>query len=215
MLIIPTILVDSEQKFIKQINAVQNNVDFIQLDIADGKFVPNTTWAEPRTVATYAQTSVELHLMVDDPLATLEKWIDVKNLKRVFIHYESPKNVKRALEFSKINSWQTGLALKPETHAEKVEPYLEMIDWVMFLGVNPGFQGQGFIHSVLDKIKNFKKQNPEILTSLDGAVNFATLPEIIATGVDAVCPGSAIFNNTNQPKENIEKMKEIIGRLTE
>lgn len=214
MLIIPSILVHSEEEFIKQVNAVQNNVDLIQIDIADGKFVPNTTWAEPQTIETYARMSVELHLMVNDPLSTLEKWIDVKNIKRVFIHCESPKNVKRALEFAKINSWEKGLAINPDTDIEKIEPYLNLLDAVMFMGVNPGFQGQGFAHSVLNKIKDFKIKHPEIFVGLDGAVNFATLPEILAVGVDAVCPGSAIFGNQIPPKENIEKMKKIINRLT-
>lgn len=214
MLIIPSILVQSEEEFIKQINAIQNNVDLVQIDIADGKFVPNTTWAEPQIVETYARMSIELHLMVNDPLSTLEKWINVKNLKQVFIHYESPKNVKRALEFAQINFWQKGLALKPDTPTDKIEPYLNLLDTVMFMGVNPGFQGQGFIHSVLDKIKDFKKKHPEIFVSLDGAVNFATLPEIIAIGVDAVYPGNAIFGNQNPPRENIKKMRKIIDRLT-
>lgn len=211
--VIPAILVKTQEEFIEQINAVQNQTPLAQLDIADGEFVPHATWSEPKIISQYAGTCLELHLMVSEPLTVLEKWIEVEQIKRVYIHLES-RHVKRALEFARLRSWQAGLAVNPETESRKLEKYLELMDAALFMSVNPGQQGQGFIRSTLAKIAEFKKHHPNIFTAIDGAVNFSTLPDIIKSGVDAVCVGSAIFGNNKTPSENLKQLREMANRLT-
>lgn len=231
MKIIPSILVQSEQEFITEINAVQDVLDIVQLDIADGKFVPNTTWADPEVVEKNTNIDIELHLMVKNPLQELTRWTSTEQIKRVLIHYESlnkksplegrasPEALPAArgrgvLSFVREQGWQVGLVLNPDTPIQHIEPHLSELDAVMFMGVYPGFQGQGLVPEVLEKIKTFTSLNPTVFTSIDGAVNEQTLPDIIATGVHAICPGSAIFKNGRNPKENIERIREIINRLT-
>ena len=211
--IIPAILARSAEEFEQQINAIKNQTNWLQLDIADGEFVPNKTWAQPKGVRNHRDVNFELHLMVKDPLRELEKWVDIKNVKKVFIHFESNKNRDAALEFARQHGWQTGLVINPLTPTAKIEKYLDKIDALMFMGVNPGFQGQTFVHSVLGKIKKIKAAHAKIPVSIDGAVNFATLPEIVKTGVDAVCIGSTIFGNQKTPAENMERIREIINNL--
>ncbi len=210
MKIIPSILVNSEQEFIKEINSVQKILNQVQLDIADGKFVPAKTWAEPEAVEKNCLIDVELHLMVEDPLAELQKWTATEVVNRVLIHPESPKNVKAAIEFAKKNDWQVCIAINPDTGIEILQKYLDKIDGVTFMAVYPGRQGQKLISEVLEKIKQFANMNPTIFTEIDGGVNEETLPDIIASGVKAICPGKAIFKNGRDPKENLKRMEKII-----
>ncbi len=101
--------------------------------------------------------------------------------------------------------------MNPETKLDDVEPYLDKLEGVMFMGVHPGKQGQKFIPETIDRIKEMKLKQSNHFVELDGGVNEDTLAEIIPTGVDAICPGSAVFGNERKPEENIERMREIIN----
>ncbi|MBU2542730.1 hypothetical protein KJ785_04180 [Patescibacteria group bacterium] len=220
--IIPSILVKSQDEFIAQVSGLENSVSMIQLDIADGIFVPNITWADPEVVKNNCNLDIELHLMVDNPTEELKKWTEVEQIKRILIHYESFTGtaeqidylVSDTINFIDENDWQIGIVLNPNTSYKNIEKYLDKIQSVMFMGVIPGKQGQGLIPEVLEKIINFTIDYPDMFTEIDGAVNEETLPSIIKTGVKAVCPGSAIFGNDRSPKENVEVMRDIINKLT-
>ena len=192
---------------------LNGSVKQIQLDIADGKFVPNVTWANPTVVKKLRKLDVELHLMVTDPLTELKKWVNVKQVKRVLFHYESPVRHSEIINFAKKNNWQIGIVLNPDTPVNAIEPYLNQLDAVMFMGVHPGFQGQTLIKEVLVKITKFTAKYPKVFTELDGAVNESNLLEIIKTGVNAICPGSAVFGR-GKPSENVKRMQKIIEKHT-
>lgn len=213
MIIIPSILVKSKIEFLKELNGIKNSCKLVQLDIADGKFVPNKTWADPNVI-NQQKINFELHFMVNNPELELLKWRNIKNIKRVYIPFETTKNWPKIFALSKNNHWQLGVVLNPDTPANVIKKYLPTIKFVLFMGVYPGFQGQKLIPAVLAKIKTFKKQNPKIFTALDGATNEQTLPKIIKSGVDAIGPGSAIFKNERTPKENLTRMKKLINNLT-
>jgi ribulose-phosphate 3-epimerase len=212
MKIIPSILVQSEQEFLEQISAVKNILDMVQLDIADGKFVDNTTWADPEIVKTIDDINIELHLMIQNPLEEIKRWKDVKQIKRILVHYESVEDFEEIIPELKSYDWEIGIVLNPDTNTAVLLPFLDDIKSVMFMGVIPGKQGQKLIPEVLTKIKNFKSENPDKFTELDGGVNLKTLPDIINSGVDAICPGSTIFRNANTPEENIKILKNIIKK---
>lgn len=213
MQIIPSILVSSEEEFLKQINGVQNILDQVQLDIADGEFVPNKIGVTPEVVEQNCNIDVELHLMVENPLLELQKWTAVENINRVLIHLES-KNVAEAIKFAKDNDWQVSLVLNPETELISLEKYLTEIDSVTFMGVTPGKQRQELILETLEKIKEFTFHHPTMFTELDGGASEENLPKIIESGVKAICPGSAIFGNSLTPAENVTRLKEFINTLT-
>jgi ribulose-phosphate 3-epimerase len=215
MQIIPSILVQSKEEFETQIKSVEGVLNTIQLDIADGKFVPNNTWADPDVVEKVSQIDIELHLMVENPLRELERWSACEQAKRVLIHYETTNgNLASIMQTVKEYGWQVGVVLNPDTPTDLIDDYIDDLDSVMFMGVVPGFQGQCLIPEVLEKIRDFKSLHPTVFTEIDGAVNEETLPDIIASGVDAICPGSAIFKNDRTPEENVKRMQEIINRLT-
>jgi ribulose-phosphate 3-epimerase len=213
MKIIPSILVLSAEKFTTQIHAVENILEQVQLDIADGKFVPNTTWADPIVVKNEAKIKIELHLMVDHPLTEIQKWTDVPQITRVLFHCESKDDTDQTIAEIHKNSWSASLVLNPDTPVSAVTKYLKNLEGIMFMGVYPGFQGQAFIPKTIDRIKEFKTMGTSHFVEIDGAVNEKTLPDIATSGADAICPGSATWKN-DEPVENIERMREIINRLT-
>lgn len=213
--IIPSLLTKSEQEFASQYRAIQNSVSCVHIDIADGEFVPNKTWADPAIIKDLVGISVELHLMVADPLEELVRWRHVSQIERALLHYETIADcVPEALTAIEGYCWQKSLVLNPGTPIDVIYPYADRLFGVMFMGINPGFQGQTFMPAVLKKISALKKKHPHLFLEIDGGVNEATLPGIIATGVDAVCPGSAIFKNTRTPAENVTRMHSLIARLT-
>lgn len=215
MQIIPSILVQSQKEFEKQIKSIQDILPIAQLDITDGKFVPNTTWADPGVVEKIATIDIELHLMVQNPLLEMERWSACEQVKRVLVHYETTnENLSNIIQTIQNYGWQVGVVLNPDTPINMLDPYIDDLNSVMFMGVIPGFQGQNLIPEVLEKIKEFKSLYPTIFTEIDGAVNEQTLPDIIASGIDAICPGSAIFKNERNPAENVQRLKDIINRLT-
>ncbi len=212
--IIPSTLVQSKNEFLSQIKGLGESLDMIQLDIADGGFVDNKTWADPKVVRNIS-LDVELHLMVDDPYEELKKWEAVSQIKRVLIHYESEgESTKELIHKLKDNNiWQIGVVLNPETDISVLESFLGSIDVVMFMGVHPGLQGQSFLPETLEKIRQFKNMNTSHMISIDGGVNKETINDIVMAGADIVCPGSAIFHTDKTPSENVEEMKYIIDNI--
>ncbi|MBU0597012.1 hypothetical protein KKA94_02510 [Patescibacteria group bacterium] len=215
MKIIPSILVKTKDEFINQVNSVSSEVDQIQLDIADGNFVKTKTWADPKVVKDSGNINIELHLMVEHPLQEIKKWTHVPQITRILFHFESSDNIENVIESIHANNWEASIVLNPGTKLSKIEPYLDSLEGLMFMGVEPGSQGQKFIPETIDRIKEFKMKQSVHFVELDGGVNEGTLPEIISSGVDAVCPGSAIFGGDKKPEENIEKMREIISSASQ
>ena len=211
--IIPSILVKSKKEFLTQLTSVQDLVDIVQLDIADGKFVKNTTWANPDVVKKECKIDVELHLMVKNPLKELLRWSTVEQVKKILIHFESINNLEDIMPTLHAYGWEIGIVLNLETPITVLKPYLNEMNTVMFMGIKPGKQGQELDTKVLKKIKKFKKNNPKIFTSIDGGVNQNNLDKILSSGVDAICPGSAIFKNKNTIEENFKQLQKDIKKM--
>lgn len=214
MLITPSILVPDEATFTRQITGLDHSVSCVQIDIADGIFVPNTTWADPAVVKKILPMNCELHLMVSNPLKVLKHWAAVEQVERILLHVESVANLDDILPTLHAYGWEIGLVLNPETPLDAVLPYIDQIKRVMVMGVHPGRQGQAFIPETLERIRALKSAHPSMTVAVDGGVSDQTLPDLVAAGTDVVCPGSAIFGNDRQPSDNVERMKERIAALT-
>ncbi|MFA5211307.1 MAG: hypothetical protein WC414_02265 [Patescibacteria group bacterium] len=198
--IIPSIFVFSKKKFQKQFDSLKKEVNLFQIDIVDGKFVIAKNNIQPSFLQN-EKNKVELHLMVKQPLVYLKKWTSVKNVKRILVHAEiiEENNFVEIINFCKKQKWELGLVLNPNTKISKIKKYLKNIDVLVFMGVLPGKQGQKFDNKVLRKIKNFKKQNLNILVSVDGGVKEYNIQKIISAGADNLCVGSAILD-ADDPK---------------
>jgi len=217
MQIIPSMLVQSQEEFQTQLLEVQKHISMVQIDIADGNFVPSTTWSDPHVTQGLLEIDCELHLMVSDPIAEMKKWKDVKQVKRILFHHESVEesNIQQVLANIKSNGWQAGLVLNPTTGLSVIEKHAEQLDAVMLMGVQPGSQGQHYIHETTERLATVKNMYPNLFVSLDGGVNLDTLPEIAQSNLDAICPGSAVFHTEKTIQENITDIVELINRLTQ
>lgn len=215
MQIIPSILVQTEKDFTTQLNAIKGSLGMIQLDIADGKFVPNTTWADSKVVQQAKDMDVELHLMVKQPLQELKKWKDVSNVKRILFHYESDDEITAVIDMAKKCSWEASLVLKPDTPVSVVDQYANLLDGAMLMGVFPGFQGQAFIPETVERLKTLRATYPDLFIELDGGVNMETLEQIVPCEIHAICPGSAISKGEGTAAERILAMQKLINRLTD
>jgi len=209
--IIPSILVPDKKTFLTNYTGLGNSVSMIQLDIADGKFVPNTTWADPKTVSDTVKTDVELHLMVNDPVAEMEKWFFVPRIKRVLVHFEGPHDIAETIQKAKQTEWEVGLVLNPNTPTSVLHDFLDDIDLIMFMGVYPGFQGQEFVPETCDRIAQTKAKGITQPISVDGGVNEKTIPALVQAGVDIICPGSAVFGNDKTPAENVLTLQQLVA----
>ncbi len=204
MQIVPAILLNNFSDFKSQIKKVKNIFPLVQIDICDGRFVKNKTFKERLQINKLSLPCLlELHLMVKDPEKELKKWEKVKNIFRVYIHAETLKN-----NFDKIdnvvrkNGWQLGLVLNPETKIDKITKYLNKIEAVLFMTVQPGIQGQKLIKPVLKKIKSFTAKNKNILIAADGGINLENIKEVKKAGVVEFCIGGKLVM-----AEDIKKIK--------
>lgn len=214
MVIIPSILVKTSSELKQQIQSISNSVKRVQIDLADGIFVDNKTISDQKIIAKYCKTEVELHLMVSQPLKELVKWQKIKQVKKIIVHFESIKNPHDILPTLRTYGWEIAIVINPETNIAVLDEYVSEIDGVMFMGVHPGKQGQKLIPKVLKNIKKFKTKYPKTFVELDGGINEKNLAKIITSGVDAICPGSAIFGNDDTPADNVKKIQKIINSLT-
>lgn len=185
-------------------------IDFIHLDIMDGKFVSNTTYSidDARKIIDNSK-KLDVHLMVND----IEKYVlDFSTLNPEFItfHYEATSNIKYYIDLIKSLSIKVGIAINPETDARVLDEYLKDIDLVLIMSVKPGAGGQKFIPSSIDKVKYLmemkKNNNYSYLVSIDGGVNSDTIKDI---NTDIVVVGSFLTNgnyldNYNKLKENMK-----------
>lgn len=213
MHIIPSLLVKSKEEFLSQLDSLDHMVTHLQLDIADGQFVPTLTWSDPAIIASIEGYTFELHLMDLHPLETIALWKDIPSITRLIIHVESVTNLSDAIEHARTFGREVFIALNPETKLEVIETVHTHIDGVLFMGVKPGFQGQTLIPEVLEKIAQCRKKYPDLYTELDGGVQEDTLAAIVESAVHAICPGSLVFRHTRSAREQIIHLKQKINKL--
>ena len=188
-IIIPAILAHKFSDLEKQAKKMENIFDYIQIDVMDGEFVPNKSFEEIGKINDlHLKCKLELHLMVNDPIAEMEKWKDVKNIFRVIFHIETPQDPQTVINYIRGKCWQVGIALNPDTSLSAVEPFLSLADLILFMTVYPGRQGAPFVPQVLEKIKDFVNQHTnqltqQLLIAVDGGVNKENIAALKNAGV--------------------------------
>ena len=182
---------------------------WVQIDITDGKFVPEKTTVDLTDLKYFTErANVEFHLMIEKPEETIGEWVRL-GPKRVLVHIEAAADINELLNVCRENSVEVGLALNPETPLTMILPWVNAVDLILFMGVHPGRAGQEFIPEVLDKIKSLRREFPNVKIEIDGGVRIENITELKNAGVDYFVIGSGILKAPDV-KKAVEELKEMI-----
>ena len=206
--IIPAIIPKFFQEIEEKIKLVEPYVDWVQLDVMDGKFVNNLTWTNPNDLKSLnTNLNLEVHLMINNPEEAIDDWIE-SGVKRIIIHYESTDKHKEIIEKVKRAGLEIGLAINPETSIEVIDEFYKDIDLVLIMSVNPGFGNQDFLNESVDKIKQLRGEYKDVKIEVDGGINLKTAPKVIEAGANILAVGTAIFKSNNI-EQTIKEFKNI------
>jgi ribulose-phosphate 3-epimerase len=199
MLVAPSILSADFGKLNEEITAIcDGGCDLIHVDVMDGHFVPNMTIGPVvvNPVAKVATKPLDIHLMVEDNSFFIDLYAKLKP-EYISFHIESEKHPHRVIQKLRALDIKPAIVLNPHSTPESIEYLLEDLDMVLLMSVNPGFGGQKFIPSVIQKAKKLKelinKRNPNCLIQVDGGVNDKNIHELKEAGVDVVVAGSYVY----------------------
>ncbi len=196
---------------IKQLE--EAGADLIHVDVMDGNFVPNITIGPEviKDLRKHTKLPFDVHLMVSNVDKHLEAFAN-SGADIITFHPEATSNTKKTIQIIRSLKKKVGISLNPETSIDKVIPVLNEIDLVLIMSVNPGFGGQSFISSTLEKVKKIRKEIElkKIKTDIeiDGGINFENAKEAVKAGANILVSGSTIFkSNEGNLKKNIELLK--------
>lgn len=212
MLVAPSILSADFGKLNDEITAICDaGCDLIHVDVMDGHFVPNMTIGPVvvSAVAKVATKPLDIHLMVENNTFFVDLFAPL-NPRYISFHIEEEKHPHRLIQKIRSLGIKPAITLNPHTPVELIEHILEDLDMVLLMSVNPGFGGQKFIPSVLEKSKRLKdlieKRNKNCLIEVDGGVSDKNIYELRDAGVDVVVAGSYVFGSGDY-KKAIESLK--------
>ncbi|DAB40144.1 MAG TPA: ribulose-phosphate 3-epimerase [Sulfurovum sp. UBA12169] len=213
MLVAPSILSADFGYLARDVEAIcEGGCDFVHVDVMDGHFVPNLTIGPVvvDAVATAATKPLDVHLMVQNNSFFVDLFAPLKP-EFISFHIEEEKHPHRLIQKIRSLGIRPAIVLNPHTPPEAIEFLLEDVDMVLLMSVNPGFGGQRFISSVIEKAKRLKKlimqKNPACLIEVDGGVNDENVKLLEEAGVDVVVAGSFVYGHPEGIKEAIASLR--------
>ncbi len=212
----PSILSADFSDLRNQIKRVESTgVKYLHLDVMDGHFVPNITFGAPiiKKLKPYSNLIFDVHLMIENPEKYIDDFIDA-GADIITIHSEVSYHMHKLIQNIKSKGIMAGISINPATNINDIYYVLNMVDIVLVMSVNPGFGGQKFIESSLEKIKNIniikKEKKFKYLVEVDGGINSNTASAVIQSGADILVAGSAVFNN-DEIENNIKKLNQVLN----
>lgn len=212
-IVAPSILSADFSKLLEEVKSVES-AEFLHIDVMDGHFVPNITIG-PLVVGSIkgkVDMVFDVHLMISDPLKYSLEFIK-NGADYIVFHYEALENHEEILElidFVHSNNTKVGVSIKPNTDVKVLDLFLDKVDMVLVMSVEPGFGGQSFMPNSLDKIKYLKNKKIEndykYLIEVDGGINEKTAPLVKEAGVEVIVAGTYVFKSKNR-EETIKSLR--------
>lgn len=212
ILINPSILNAKFDDLANEIAKVSQSADQLHLDIMDNIFVPNFTFDFQRAkeIIEFSDLPVDAHLMIADPDISAPKYAQAGCVSVTF-HLEAAKNIGQTISDVKSNGAKVGVAVKPGTPFSLVEPFIEQIDLLLIMTVEPGFGGQSFMHEQMDKVKTARSRIELIkggkpLIQVDGGISLETIGEAASAGANCFVAGSAVYKSAD-PENMVQLLR--------
>ena len=179
--------------------------DYLHYDVMDGSFVPNISIGIPvlKSLRKASDMFIDVHLMIDRPIRYVEQFCNAgADLVNFHVEADTEENILAAIAKAKMLGKKTGVTIKPATAAEAVLPFVEQVDLVLIMTVEPGFGGQSFMYDQVEKIKAVRKiidsKAPHVELEVDGGVDANTAALCIEAGADVLVAGSAFFGKADR-----------------
>jgi len=212
--IAPSILSADFAKLGQEVKNITNaGADYIHIDVMDGHFVPNITIGPEvvKSIRKYSSLPFDVHLMIDNPDLYIKDFADA-GADIITIHAEASTHLDRSLDLIRKYGKKAGVSIVPSSHEDILTYVLDKLDLILVMTVNPGFGGQKFLNSQLNKISSLRqiidKKNLNIELEVDGGINSDTAKLAIDSGADILVSGSYIFNQGEENyARNISKLR--------
>lgn len=190
--------------------------EYVHVDVMDGLFVPSISFGMPviKSIRKVTDKVFDVHLMINEPIRYIDEFVKV-GADIITVHVEACSDVVATLEKIKAAGVKAGITLNPDTPVSAIKPYMHMVDMVLVMSVNPGFGGQKFIVSSLDKLREVKKLRDELGLDfdieVDGGINVDNLLSVLEAGANVIVAGSAIFGG--DAAENVSNFNGVMSTI--
>lgn len=215
----PSLLSADFNKLGEEIHTVDEaGAEYIHIDVMDGLFVPSISFGLPviRSVRKSTGKVFDVHLMINEPIRYIKDFVEA-GADIITVHVEACSDVVGTLNQIKELGAKASISLNPDTPVSAIEPYLGMVEMVLVMSVNPGFGGQKFIPSSIEKLKQVKKlreeKNLDFDIEVDGGVHLENLAIVLAAGANVIVTGSGIFDG--DVASNVKQFEDIMCTVNE